>query len=245
MADTRCYKNSTVNGEWSLKDVSENNSVCPGTQKDDGFSKCCGKSAICLPHNICQALNAAEGSSGFYVGSCTDRDYNSPACSNFCSAIANPDIVYNVTAARWQCCGRDAQGRTKCNDPTNRKSKAPAPTVLLENYSASVSTYTASSTSSSLSTSSAIATPTTSAEPESSGISTGAKVGAGVGGAIGGLLVIALIIFLLKWKRRQLLRETCINGMMLHRSFRICRSMIYTMPILHGPRRNRTHRWLS
>ena len=199
MADNRCYKNFTVNGDWQLGVVEH--TICPGTQGDDGFSRCCGPSAICLPNNICQALNAAEGSTGFYVGSCTDRDFQSSVCSNFCSQIASPNIVYNENQDKWHCCGLLANGTAKCDRPTTRTSKAPAPSVLLEEYTASVATFTASSTSSS--TTASMSTPTASTTPEedSGGLSTGAKVGAGIGGAIGGLLVIALIVFLLRRRR--------------------------------------------
>lgn len=206
MGDTRCYKNYTTNGQWRLNDISQGNTICPGTQQEDGFSRCCGNSAICLPNNICQALNPAPGGSGFYVGSCTDRDYNSPACPNFCSALAVAEITYNETSERWQCCGLDADGRLKCDDPTDRRSRAPAPTALLQQYSASVSTFTASSTTSasSISTSTTTPTPTTTPSPgdDSEGLSTGAKIGAGVGGAVGGVVIIALICFFF-WRRRQ------------------------------------------
>ena len=206
MADTRCYRNNTSNGQWRLSDISDNSLVCPGTQQEDGFSRCCGKSAICLPNNICQALNIAPGASGFYVGSCTDRDYNSPACSNFCSGILRNEIVYNETSGSWQCCGgRD--GHAKCEDPTRRSSNAPAPSILLADYSASRSTFTATSTSSisSALTLSPTSSPTsmTTSGGSSGGLSTGAKIGAGIGGALGGLLVIALIVFLVMKRRRK------------------------------------------
>jgi hypothetical protein len=220
MADTRCYRNSTSNGQPRLTDVSENNTICPGTEQDDGFSRCCGNSAICLPNNICQALNVQPGGTGFYIGSCNDRDYNSPACSNFCSSLAVSEITYNATAQRWQCCGLDGQGRFRCDDPTNIRSRAPAPSALLQQYSASVSTFTASSTTTPPSSTSTMTTSstTTSTPPpdDSDGLSTGAKVGAGIGGALGGLAIIALLIFFI-WRHRRketnrLPRDQNLNG---------------------------------
>jgi hypothetical protein len=215
MADTRCYRNSTHNGEWSIDDVSSQQIVCPGTQQPDGFSRCCGRSAICLPGNICQALDSkiAEGATGFYVGSCTDRNYESSACPNFCTFYSRNEIVYNATADAWQCCGADGNGNPKCDRPWKPSSKAPAPSVLLQSYSASVYTFTASTSTSSGTGSASTALPasTTSGAPDATatsenqggGLSTGAKAGAGVAGAIGGLLIIALVVWLFMRRRKQ------------------------------------------
>jgi hypothetical protein len=210
MADARCYQNSTQKGEWSIDDVSSKHIVCPGTQQPDGFSRCCGRSAICLPGNICQALvsDVAQGASGFYVGSCTDRNYESSACPNFCTFYSRHEIVYNATAEAWQCCGADGNGNPKCDRPWKPTSKAPAPSVLLQSYSVSVYTFTASTTSSfatdlPASTSSGAPDATTTPDNQADGLSTGAKAGAGIGGAIGGLLVIAFVVYLFRWKRKQ------------------------------------------
>ena len=62
--------------------ISTNDSPCHAPFTDDGASACCAHSDVCLDNNLCLAQNGPELISR---GTCTDKTWQSPECSQYCS----------------------------------------------------------------------------------------------------------------------------------------------------------------
>ncbi|KAL6249128.1 hypothetical protein RBB50_004191 [Rhinocladiella similis] len=209
MSDNRCYRNKTANSVTQIYGVT-NPFICPGTESASGNSRCCQHDGICLSNNICQALNPPANGTGYYVGSCTDRDFEDrEVCDNACSSLEVQEIVYNKTAGVWHCCGLNSKGEYKCNNPSKFKVEAPSPAELQSQYSASSSLFmaTASQTLPSQPTTTIAVPSGTPSSASSGGLSTGAQAGIGVGVGIVALAAIAgIVFFLLRRRRRRRLR---------------------------------------
>ena len=61
----------------------------------EGESTCCGAGYACLSNNLCMltehVANVASEQSTYVRGSCTDRDWRSPNCPNFCVTPSDGD----------------------------------------------------------------------------------------------------------------------------------------------------------
>jgi len=221
MADTdnRCYTNRTGDNGQNIYRVSSP-FICPGTQSPDGNSRCCGGGGICLGNGICQAIQKTENATGFYIGSCTDRDFTDRAvCNNECSAFRVQDIVWSSEDEQWYCCGLNADGYIKCKSPSKQHFSAPDPQALQSAYSVSSSSFMATATAiaSDVSTSLASApAATVTIQPDiddgGGGLSTGGKVGIGVGVSVVALLAILGVAFWLLRKRRRARNERMDSG---------------------------------
>jgi len=207
MTDSRCYRNGTgVDGQaiYTINDPY----ICPGTESAQGNARCCESSGICLGHSICQSLNPPANGTGYYISSCTDRDFEDrEVCPNACSSLRVPEIVYNKTEGTWYCCGLSSDGSLRCHNPTTQTVAAPSPAALLRQYSASSLSFmsTASMTSLPAAPTDTGGTPvsTESNSGASQGLSTGAQAGIGVGVAVAAIAIFALIWFLLRSCRKK------------------------------------------
>jgi hypothetical protein len=207
MSDDRCYRNRTGDNDQAIYNVNDPY-VCPGTESANGNSRCCGASGICLGNGICQSLNPPDNGTGYYIGSCTDREYEDrEVCSNDCSSLRVADIVYNKTEDIWYCCGLTSDGNLRCNNPTTQTVAAPSPAALLQQYSASSVSFmsTASSTSLPAAPTDTVQSPipTESNSGDSEGLSTGSQVGIGVSVSVAAIAIFAVVWFLLRSRRKQ------------------------------------------
>ncbi|KIW41042.1 uncharacterized protein PV06_06639 [Exophiala oligosperma] len=208
MSDDRCYGNKTTNSVAQVYGVT-NPYICPGTESSSGNSRCCGHNGICLSNGICQALNPPVNGTGYYIGSCTDRNFEDrEVCDNSCSSLKTQEIVYNKTEGVWHCCGLNAKGELKCSNPSKIKFEAPSPAALKSEYSASSSSFMATASASQTLPSqptTTVAVPTATSSPASSGgLSTGAQAGIGVGvGIVALAAIVGTVFFLLRRRKRQ------------------------------------------
>ncbi|KIW59020.1 hypothetical protein PV05_03504 [Exophiala xenobiotica] len=206
MSDDRCYGNKTTSSGSQLYEVSSPY-ICPGTESVSGNSRCCGHTGVCLANGICQSLSPPPNGTGYYIGMCTDRNFEDrDVCHNACSSLKVQDIVYNKTSGVWHCCGLTSNGDLRCENPTKIVVKAPSPADLQSQYSASSSSFTAtaSSTLPAEPTSTGTLPSSTSSESSgSSGLSTGAQAGIGAGVGVVAIAAIAGIIFFLLRRRRK------------------------------------------
>lgn len=75
-----CYVNT-------LSKIRNNTDFEPCGGSSDAGAFCCHKDDICLENSICHftSTQIVQGTSGYYVGGCTDKTFNDPACSRSCS----------------------------------------------------------------------------------------------------------------------------------------------------------------
>lgn len=88
-----CYVNT-------LSKIRSNPDFEPCGGSSDAGAFCCHKDDICLEDSICHftSTQIVQGTSGYYVGGCTDETYNDPACSRSCSE--SPRIYRGLS--RWE-----------------------------------------------------------------------------------------------------------------------------------------------
>ncbi|OPB45503.1 hypothetical protein A0O28_0077130 [Trichoderma guizhouense] len=180
-------------------------------------SACCGGGlgAACLSNKLCQSNDG-----NIIRGSCSDKNWNSPECANFCLSAdtGGTDLIScsNVTNTDTSYCCDHTNGC--CNSGAGRFNVLPKNPQVWATWDNGATVYKvvgtvftgAPSTTSRAPTRATSTTTTTSAAPtnsspsqsdQSSGLSSGAKAGIGVGVAVG-VLLIAVVAFLI-WKLRQ------------------------------------------
>ena len=81
---SRCYGRVQSN---SLGILPQPISVPCGNFTPEGPATCCVQGSTCLANNICYTANPPNGGSGYYMGGCTDPNYDTtnPACTSYCS----------------------------------------------------------------------------------------------------------------------------------------------------------------
>jgi len=181
---------------------------------------CCVLGDSCLSHNICAYTHSLAGGSGYYTAGCSDGNVSNAAlvsgvCSNRCSDIILPDIVYDSNSGLWRCCAFSSNGTRDCQNPTDESFVAPAPSNLITYWTAGAATSMAtasqmqsaeptSSSIGSLTGTPAISTTTNSkisSVPTLSGdsrLSTGAVAGIAVSSIIAGVALILVIVLLMR-----------------------------------------------
>ncbi|QYT04762.1 hypothetical protein H0G86_011663 [Trichoderma simmonsii] len=181
-------------------------------------SACCGGGlgAACLSNKLCQSNDG-----NIIRGSCSDKNWNSPECANFCLSAdtGGTDLIScsNVTNTDTSYCCDHTNGC--CNSGAGRFNVLPKNPQVWATWDNGATVYkvvgtvftgTPSTTSRAPTRATTRTTTTTSAAPtnsspsqsdQSSGLSSGAKAGIGVGVAVG-VILIAVVAFLI-WKLRQ------------------------------------------
>ena len=99
-----------------------------------GAQFCCAESDTCLENSICHFTSSQVGSSGYYIGACTDPNFPEP-CSKSCSNILcidchqysyahefstgdwpSQDIIYKESSLDlWACCRHELGGSLNCS----------------------------------------------------------------------------------------------------------------------------------
>ena len=219
-----CYVNT-------LSKIRNNTDFEPCGGSSDAGAFCCHKDDICLENSICHftSTQIVQGTSGYYVGGCTDKTFNDPACSRSCSEspriypslsrwksyrstgeFPTQDITYSSNSNEWACCFTDVTSPLDCSKPGRRTFEALALTALsaAPSYGLSISSTqsstvaTATTTNGAPSASPAASTATQTPDP-AEGLSTGAKVGIAIPLALIGLPLIAIAIIFLRRRRRR------------------------------------------
>ncbi|PTB64867.1 hypothetical protein BBK36DRAFT_1170536 [Trichoderma citrinoviride] len=183
-------------------------------------SACCGSGlgSTCLSNRLCQSNNG-----NIIRGSCSDKDWSSPACAPFClgADTGGTDLIScsNVTNADNSFCCDHTNGC--CDSGAGRFNVLPRDPDVFATWNNEASSYrvvgtvytgnpTSTSSAPAKTTSTTAATTTSSAptntsppndSDQSSGLSNGAKIGIGVGVGVG-VVLLAAIAFLV-WKLRQ------------------------------------------
>ena len=70
-----------------LNFVTSSNQYFPCTATDgSGNASCCYAGDYCMEDGICHYTHEVEGGTGYYLGGCTDADWQSDSCHKECSA---------------------------------------------------------------------------------------------------------------------------------------------------------------
>lgn len=171
--------------------------ACEGTEEQSGgIQLCCINGSECGPDSICRREGTGDDSR-WYVGGCTDENYNDPMCRNDCSKFGQFDtfliswnrwlincvagdkqtyITYNNSQSQWQCCGKDGCEETS---PTDETFKAISPSDWKPINGNSTDPDDDNDDDS----------------DDDSGLSTPAKIGIGVGAGVAVLAIIAILLF--------------------------------------------------
>ncbi|KAL7811306.1 hypothetical protein V8C26DRAFT_408699 [Trichoderma gracile] len=184
-------------------------------------SACCGSGlgSTCLNNRLCQSNNG-----NIIRGSCSDKDWSSPACASFCLSAdsGGTDLIScsNVTNADNSFCCDHTNGC--CDSGAGRFNVLPKEASVWATWNVEASSYrvvgtvytgnptstssaatnTRSTTGSGTTTTSSAPTNTNPSDSDKpSGLSNGAKIGIGVGVGVG-VVLLAAIAFLV-WKLRQ------------------------------------------
>ncbi|KAM0802982.1 hypothetical protein BDR22DRAFT_841102 [Usnea florida] len=92
---------------------------------------CCQEGDTCLSNAICYFTHPGHGyTSGYYIGGCIEKSFQSPTCSQQCSDHPTQDIVYNGSTDLWHCCY--GSGTLDCSFPSPETFEAPSPQQLLQ-----------------------------------------------------------------------------------------------------------------
>lgn len=70
--------------------------VCGGNT-DSKFQRCCVQGDTCLQGSICHFTHQSVFGSGYYIGGCTDEDYDDPICSPRCSETLPSNLNLMLT----------------------------------------------------------------------------------------------------------------------------------------------------
>ncbi|KAF1818591.1 uncharacterized protein K489DRAFT_384778 [Dissoconium aciculare CBS 342.82] len=205
--------------------------ICDITQSD-GQSSCCGIEDECTTNGFCKWQGFRANNILSVVG-CTDRDWRSPHCAQFCTKNSGQknsgnQFVFACSQTTY-CCSQypgvlpggysdRPSNYSCCNDPSLVFDAGPANYLALR-HDFTTSTFTATATGLSTSTASSggsITSAPTGASAASSGsntattsasssseLSAGAKAGIGIGAALVGVIAIALAAWLTLSHRRQ------------------------------------------
>jgi hypothetical protein len=207
--------------------VASDNTPCT-TGDSDTF--CCADSYNCLSNGLCQS----QYSGAYAIGSCTDKDWSSPSCPQFCRPITNvgntPELSQCSISGGTFCCGSfTANPPPSCCDIAGASimsgltlSDASTIGFIQSNglvqvvYTTGVSTIFTTITTSTASYTPTTPTTTATASPSSSGSvrspNSGATTYAITGGTVGGIVVVLIfVICVVLQRRREQKRQQAIN----------------------------------
>jgi len=189
-------------------------------------SFCCAIGFNCLDNKICTA--EGEGPQWYNRGSCTDKNWDSPDCPQFCKNFSPGGGSFVVNCHRWEgdtgvccydtsaaepndCCSKNSSTKNpiftldgSATPFTFISSEAATQTRILPSSSSTTATTTAltSSTSSPVVDSSSSPTPSAASDPPpSSDLKTGAYVGIAVGIAAA-IALLCAATYLFRKRRR-------------------------------------------
>ena len=109
--------------------------------------QCCNPSDTCGADGFCYFTHAlASAVTGYYLGGCTDPDFEDPACSQHCTGYPTQDVIYSQEYGLWSCCY--GSGELDCRKPSNETFALPGPDVLFGRTTSAGSSTATSSTSS-------------------------------------------------------------------------------------------------
>ncbi|KAI9693425.1 MAG: hypothetical protein M1820_009301 [Bogoriella megaspora] len=117
---------------------------CGPTNATNPYVSCCVEGDTCLEDGMCYAPDDFDGTAGYYIGGCTDANYEDPACKQHCCRTLElspilqmlthaasqpfPQIVYESSSSNWACCFVDPDSNAvECDRPTNETWSAPGP----------------------------------------------------------------------------------------------------------------------
>ncbi|KAE8380845.1 hypothetical protein BDV26DRAFT_290106 [Aspergillus bertholletiae] len=163
---------------------------------DERYAPCCRSGNLCLSNNLC--LNVAIQPYVLSRGACTDPNWNSDNCPQFCTNVSRSSgsslfpLGLNSNKLAEYCCNEPVSNGSKvvCNSDSGSAFFVPDAT-LVAGYAAlaNVSSLSASNSTSSNDTSSSSSSSSSSTSSSSSSNSREVAIGAGVGVPLG---VIAL-----------------------------------------------------
>ncbi|KAM0438757.1 hypothetical protein ACHAPT_001515 [Fusarium lateritium] len=217
LANSQCYY---PDGQEAPRDV-----PC---DPDAEASPCCAPGYMCISTGMCQALEYA-GTSRFARGSCSQQDWSSSNCPNFCTE-ADGELTGGTDVTRCQgysdrfFCPRTSNAKDVCGDPKKALTFAEPSTIstilpesqatqsskstATETTEATTTTSSSEETSSTAkneesSTASSSPNETEPADKDSSSSPSPALLGGAIGGSIGGFLLGGLGVWLLLWFRKR------------------------------------------
>ncbi|KAF2095947.1 hypothetical protein NA57DRAFT_59012 [Rhizodiscina lignyota] len=167
-------------------------------------STCCGRGQVCLSNGICTFRNVS-GSAIYNRGSCTDKNWNSSECPQFCisNSPGGGAGMYACNSGHNFCCDTNGVYQGCCADSNNFLELSPATSSVAVGV---IMTATSSSTSSSATathnTTFTTFSPTgASSTSKSSDNNHTTAIAAGVAVPVG-VLLIAAAGFFIWWRRR-------------------------------------------
>jgi hypothetical protein len=160
----RCY----VKHDDEIVDVTGNdpydNLPCSNAT---GVQTCCANNSECTKDGFCYFTHQQSAAvTGYYLGGCTDPNFEAAACPQHCTGLPTQDVVYNTTSGLWACCY--GSGDLNCNDPSDETFYAPNPRAILATSSVATS---ATSTTTTTPSAAPHTTSNTSSTPSSAGSS--------------------------------------------------------------------------
>ncbi|KAB8265536.1 hypothetical protein BDV32DRAFT_144828 [Aspergillus pseudonomiae] len=183
---------------------------------DEKYAPCCRSGNLCLSNNLC--LNVAIQPYVLSRGACTDPNWNSDNCPQFCTNVSRSSgsslfpIGLNSNKLAEYCCNDPVShgSQVTCSSDSGSPFFVPDAT-LVAGYAAlaNVSSLSASSTASN-STSSPSPSPSPSSSSSSGSNSREVAIGAGVGVPLG-VIALGAIAWAL-WERRARTKSLAAGG---------------------------------
>ena len=176
-----------------------------------GYTQCCNPSDACGLDGFCHFTHALSSPvTGYYLGGCTDPDFEDPACAQHCTSLPTQDVIFSPNNGLWSCCY--GSGELDCRKPSNETFALPGPEMLFaRTTSSSASTAstssrlrTSASSSAEISTAVSNSPNAPSALPESSPESSDSSTTTIVIAVVVPVVVIlATVAGLMFWRRRR------------------------------------------
>ena len=79
-----CYASRGDDGRGNVE-IEEDDIQQPCGGSSTNATSCCINGHECTQDGICHFRDQTDKGSGYYIGGCTDKSFNDPACSRACS----------------------------------------------------------------------------------------------------------------------------------------------------------------